>query len=246
MPPQPYQQLVLPAVCVGVAVCVVVLVFGAVAVAVFVSVWFAVSVLAMTGALGAGGVVLFLWIADFAPWSWRIFYLMPLPFLFALRPLARRLPETKRYEVYELKEVAAHDPDAAIAGVTDLPAAAAAPHRSERAARFAMLGAFSLTFNVFLAPAGGFQNNFLLNEQHFPGWQITVFQVLTTVPPGIMLVVGGRLADEYGRRKIGTIGIVGGTIFTVLMYLSTGWPIWLYSTLSVLAMTGALGAGGVV
>jgi len=41
-PPQPYQQLKLPAVCVGLVVCVVVLEFGAFAVAVFVAVWLAV------------------------------------------------------------------------------------------------------------------------------------------------------------------------------------------------------------
>src|SRR3954447_3765151 len=42
LPPQPNQQLVLPAVCVGVAVCVVVLELDASAVPVLVSVWFAV------------------------------------------------------------------------------------------------------------------------------------------------------------------------------------------------------------
>ena len=41
LPPQPNQQLVLPAVCVGVAVCVVVLSFDASAVPVLVRVWFA-------------------------------------------------------------------------------------------------------------------------------------------------------------------------------------------------------------
>src|SRR4029453_4774782 len=41
LPPQPYQQLELPAVCFGVAVCVVVLEFDAFAVPVFVRVWFA-------------------------------------------------------------------------------------------------------------------------------------------------------------------------------------------------------------
>jgi len=184
---------------------------------------FALSVLTMTAALGAGGVVLFLWIADFGPSAWRVFYLTPLLFLFALRPLARRLLESKRYEVYELRSAAG------ASGTQPAPA----PTES-RVRRFAMLAAWGLFFNTFLAPASGFQNNFLLNEQHLAGWQITVFQFLTSVPPGVMLVVGGRLADEYGRKLIGTIGMVGGTVFTVLMYQSSGWPMWVFSALSVL------------
>jgi MFS family permease len=185
---------------------------------------FAVSVLAMTAALGAGGVVLFLWVADLAPGAWRIFYLTPLLFLFTLRPLARRLPESKRFEVFELSDESTIPPSGA---------AEAHDRRAERLRRFASLGAVNLFYNLFLAPANGFQNNFLRNEQGFSGGQIALFQVITTVPPGIMLVVGGRLADKYGRRLTGTIGVIGNTIFTVAMYLSSGWMIWMFSALSV-------------
>jgi MFS family permease len=185
---------------------------------------FAVSVLAMTAALGAGGVVLFLWVADLAPGAWRIFYLTPLFFLFTLRPLARRLPESKRFEVFELNDETTLAPS---------DEAEARDRRAQRIRRFASLGAVNLFYNLFLAPANGFQNNFLRNEQGFSGGRIGLFQVITTVPPGIMLVVGGRLADRYGRRLTGTVGVFGNTTITVAMYLSSGWMIWMFSALSV-------------
>ncbi len=43
------------------------------------------------------------------------------------------------------------------------------------------------------------------------------------------------LADVYGRRLIGTIGVIGGTIFMVAMYLTSGWSIWLFAALAGLA-----------
>jgi MFS family permease len=58
--------------------------------------------------------------------------------------------------------------------------------------------------------------------------------VLTNLPGGIALVVGGRLADRYGRRIVGAVGAIGGTGFTVAMYLASGWSIWAFSTLATL------------
>ncbi len=210
---------------------------------------FAVSVMAMSAAVGAGGVVLFLGLADLAPWAWRIFFIVPLLFLFGMRPLGRRMPETRRFEVYELheereREAQARDDvsleealDEAI-GPNPMAEALAGDARSERFRRFAMIGSTALFFNVFLAPAGFFLNNFLLNEQHFSGGQISIFQVLTNVPGGAAIIVGGRLADERGRRLIGSIGVIGGVGFTVLMFNSSGVWLWVFSALATL--TGAM------
>ena len=57
------------------------------------------------------------------------------------------------------------------------------------------------------------------------------FQILTNTPGGIGIVVGGRLADQRGRRIIGSIGIAGGTLFTVLMFVTSGPQIWVWSLL---------------
>jgi MFS family permease len=187
---------------------------------------FAVSMMALAAGLGAGGVVCFLWVADLAPWAWRIFYLVPLLALIPAIRLGRRLPETRRYEVFEQREREAG------------PAPFDRLSRNARIGRFAMLGATALFFNVFLAPAASYLNEYFRTEQGFSGGQITLLQVITNLPGGIAIVVGGRLAEVYGRRRIGTIGVIGGTVFTVALYLTSGWPIWLFAALAT--VTGGL------
>jgi MFS family permease len=91
---------------------------------------------------------------------------------------------------------------------------------------------------VFLAPAASYLNEYFRTEQGFSGGQITLLQVITNLPGGIAIVVGGRLAEVYGRRRIGTIGVIGGTVFTVALYLTSGWPIWLFAALAT--VTGGL------
>lgn len=187
---------------------------------------FAVSMMALAAGLGAGGVVCFLWIADLAPWAWRIFFLVP---LFALIPairLGRKLPETRRFEVFDQRERDA------------VPAPFDRMSRNARIGRFVMLGATAFFFNIFLAPTYSFLNEYFRTEQGFSGGQITVLQVITSLPGGIAIVAGGRLADVYGRRLIGTIGVIGGTVFMVALYLTSGWTIWLFAALATI--TGGL------
>lgn len=187
---------------------------------------FAVSMMALAGGLGAGGVVSFLWVADFAPWAWRIFFLVPLLALVPAIRLGRRLPETRRFEVFERRER------------SSAPIPFDRLSRNTRLGRFVMLGATAFFFNIFLAPAYSFLNEYFRTEQGFSGAQITVLQIITNVPGGLAIVVGGRLADTYGRRLIGTIGVIGGTFFVVAMYLTSGWPIWLFAALAT--VTGGL------
>jgi MFS family permease len=56
--------------------------------------------------------------------------------------------------------------------------------------------------------------------------RITAFSLLTNTPGGIGLVIGGRLADTRGRRIVGAVGVIGGTLLTVAMVLLGGWPMW--------------------
>ena len=187
---------------------------------------FAVSMMALSAGLGAGGVVCFLWVADLAPWGWRIFFVVPLLALVPAIRLGRKLPETRRYEAFDQR---AH---------TSGPAPFDRLTRNARIGRFAMLGATALFFNIFLAPAAAYLNEYFRSEQGFSGGQITLLQVITNLPGGIAIVVGGRLAEIHGRRLIGTIGIIGGTVFTVALYLSSGWSIWVFAGLAT--VTGGL------
>jgi len=201
---------------------------------------FAVSVLTMSGALGAGGVVGFLWVGDVSPGAWRAFYVIPLLFLWPVVRISRRVLETRRFEVHEAVE--GH-----VADGTTTAAAVPAGRASEHRRRFAMLGTTSFLFAIFSTPASGFFNEYFRTERDFSGGRISLLQILTNLPGGISIVVGGQLAERFGRRLVGSVGVVGGVGFTVAMYLGTGWPVWLFSALATIfgAMTiPALGVYG--
>jgi MFS family permease len=184
---------------------------------------FAVSVVTMTAALGAGMCVLNLLYVDSALGAWRIAYLVPLLAIYPCLRIARRLPETKRFESRRLRKATDNS-----ARVTD----------RINWHRFAMLAIGAFLWSLFLAPAAQFLNEFLRTERGFSGILIAVFVLATNTPGGIGIVVGGKLADKHGRRIIGAIGIAGGVLFTVISYLSWGWPLWLASVAA--AVIGAI------
>lgn len=179
---------------------------------------YAVSVLTMTAALGAGVAVMFLWVGGIAPWGWRVLFAVPLLALVPIRNIARHLPETRRFEASDRR--------------------AARQQRSghvtrsrANAGRLVLLAVSALCFDLFVTPASTFLNEFLRTDRGFAPWQISVFTILTNTPGGIGIVLGGRLADARGRRVVGAIGLGAGVAFTVLMYLATGWGIWVWSIL---------------
>ncbi len=185
---------------------------------------YAVSVLGMAAALGAGQCVLFLPLADVADGGWRILYLLPLLALPLVRGIARRLPESRRFGQ-------PHN-DVGLVG---------------HGGRLALLAGSAFLLSLFTAPASQFQNEFLRDERGFSAAGISAFTILTNTPGGIGIVIGGRLADIRGRRLIGAIGLVGGVGATVLMYLSGGTGIYVWSVIGAIlgAMTvPALGVYG--
>ncbi|MDP9387711.1 MAG: MFS transporter [Actinomycetota bacterium] len=184
---------------------------------------YGVSLLAMSAALGAGACVLLLRVADVAPGAWRALFALGLVGVPLVRSVARRLPETRRFR-------AAHA-QATIAG---------------HAARFWLLAVSAFLFNLFFAPASQFGNEYLRTERGFSAARISLFTILTATPGGIGVVVGGRLA-ERGRKVVGAVGLAVGVGATVLMYLSSGWPLWAWSTLGSVvggATVPALGVYG--
>jgi MFS family permease len=104
--------------------------------------------------------------------------------------------------------------------------------------RFVLLAASGFLWSLFLAPAAQFLNEFLRTERGFSGALIALFVLATNTPAGLGIIVGGRLADRHGRRRVGAIGIVGGVTFTVISYLTWGWSLWLASM--VASIIGAL------
>lgn len=219
---------------------------------------FAVSVLGMTGALGAGMAVLALPLADLGLSAWRILYVLPLLFVPAVLALGRRLPESRRFELADVEaHVDAPSASWAVAAPTagGVGAAPVAPVGTGapveiahdrlgqgHGRRFALLAASAMLLVIFSTPASQLLNEFLRDERGFSAAQITAFTILTNTPGGIGVVVGGRLADVRGRRIVGAVAVVGGVAFTVLMFQSTGALIWLWSVVGAIVGAAALPA----
>ncbi len=183
---------------------------------------YGVSVLALSAALGSGMAVWALPLADLAIWTWRLLYVIPLLGIPVVLAAGRPLPETRRF-------VEHHDQ------------APAAPH----AARVWLLAASAFLGALFLAPASQFLNEFLRDEQGFSAASIAVFTLATNTPGAIGVLVGGHLADVRGRRQVGSISLGVGVALTVLMFLSGGWALWLFSVVAAVIGAATVPALGV-
>jgi len=172
----------------------------------------ATSMVVMAGGLGAGLCVVALPVAGLGLRAWRLLFAGSLLGLFLVRAVSRRLPETRRFR---------------------------APHAAATVAghgrRLWLLAAAAFLLALFTIPSSEFLNEFLRKERGFSPAHISLFTVLTASPAAVGIVVGGRLADVRGRRVLGALGVAGGVGFTVLMFLSRGWPLWTWSVAASVA-----------
>jgi MFS family permease len=182
---------------------------------------YAISVVAMAGGLGAGFCLVVLPLADLGTRGWRLVYVVPIVFLVVAWDLHRRLPETRRFM---------------------------APHITAPALqrkRFALLAASGLLTNLLIAPASFFNNRYLRDVRGYSASKISLFNLVTNTPGAVGVVAGGKLADVHGRRVVGAVALVAGTIFTVVQFSVGGWPMWLASTAGALIGGAGVPALGV-
>jgi MFS family permease len=139
-----------------------------------------------------------------------------------LRDLGRRLPESKRFS-----------------------AAPATTRIAGHGARLGLLAASAFLLALFTTPASQLQNEFLRDERAYSALGITLFTICTNTPAGIGVVAGGKLADLYGRRIIGAVGVVGGVGGTVAVFLSHGPAMWAWSLAASVVGGASLPALGV-
>ncbi len=170
---------------------------------------YTVSILAMAAGLGAGIAVIALSLADIGPGGWRFVYLLAGVWCVVALDLARRLPETRRF-------AAAH-----------IVARVKPPRMNRR--RLALLSAVAFAGNIFVAPASLFQNNYLADVRGFSGGMIAVFSIAVGTPASIGLIVGGRIADTRGRRRLIAVTVPLGTAGIVGAFAVGGVPLWALS-----------------
>ncbi len=186
---------------------------------------YAISVMTMTGALGAGLAIWALPLADVGTRGWRILYLLPVLGLPVVARVRRTLPESLRF---------------------------VRPHRSAtvlrgHAGRLAAIGSAMFCASAFGAPSSQLLNDFLRDERGFSAARISLFTILTSTPAGIALVAGGRLADTRGRRHVVALGVAGGAVLASAGFTAHGWPLWaanLGGTMLGALAVPALGAYG--
>jgi MFS family permease len=172
---------------------------------------YAVSVLALASGFGAGLCVLMLNVTDTADWAWRIPYVASFLWLIVAVSVRRRLPETRRF------------------------AAEHAHHPRLATPRLSTLATIAFFGNIFVAPASFFQNRYLEEVRLFGDSRISLFTLSTSTPAGLGLLVGGWLADSYGRRVVGAISLLIGTALVASSFNVGGAGMW-----------GAASAGGIV
>jgi MFS family permease len=174
---------------------------------------YAVSLLSMSTALGAGMALWLLPVAGLGERGWRVLYLAPIVFLPVVLRQGRRMPESRRY---------------------------ARPHRDVTLAghgrRLALLATAGFLINVFVAPQTQFRNEFLRDERGLSAAAVSLFALATATPAGIGIVVGGRLADTRGRKAVGAAAAVGGTLVILLSFTVTGPAMWVAACLGGILM----------
>lgn len=175
---------------------------------------FAVSLLAMSGGIGGLLAVMFLPLAGIADWSWRLLFIVPLGFIPLWRAVARSLPESRRFE-------------AALATTDDDVLRQQPDARRSFVRRLALLGTAGFLGATFAAPAHQLLNDFLKDERGFTAGDISGFRLLTSLPGVIGIVMGGRLAETWGRRRVGATAVLCSALLGVAVYNSDGIAMWL-------------------
>jgi MFS family permease len=190
---------------------------------------YSASMLALAGGLGFSLAVVVLPFGDVGRHGWRIPFVLGAVAVVLIRPIARHLRETYRYT--------------AVAARTDV----ARGRLSEifdplYRRRFVLLGLAAFLTSMFSAPSSQLMNKYLEDVRDFSSTGIALFRAATTAIPGLVgLLLGGRLAEAYGRRPVAAIGLAIATVTQIVFFLVGGPVLWAMSAASILTAS----AGGI-
>ncbi len=180
---------------------------------------YAVSILAMAAGFGAGIAVLSLRFADIGDSGWRFVYVVAAVFCVVALDLTRRLPETRRFNVAHIDK------------------ATRSPRLNLR--RLALVASVAFIGNIFIAPASFFQNRYLTDIRDFSGGMIGLFSIAVGTPASLGLILGGRVADSSGRRRLIALTLPLGTAAIVAAFAVGGPPLWAFSLIGGILSSAA-------
>ena len=167
-----------------------------------------VGLVAIASSVGAGVAVAALPLADTSDAGWRWLYLLSLIWLPVAFVLQRQLRETQRFTRVQT--------------FTDsVPVA-----RVSRSRLFAQIAAAFL-ISVFIASASVYFVNYLRDERNYNALMVSIFTIVTAMPAGLGLIIGGRIADRRGRRQVGAFSLAIGTLLVVVAFATAGPAMWI-------------------
>jgi MFS family permease len=179
---------------------------------------YATGLLAVLSGAGAGVAVASLPLADLGTSAWRLVYLVSLIWVVVAVALMRWLPESIRFTPRATRDVSATT--------------------TGRAALRRNLGRIcSVVFltNLYIATASIFQNRYLKEDRGYSALLVAIFTTATSAPASIGLIIGGRIADEKGRRVMGATMVPLGAFFLALSFTLSGPAMWISATVGGLA-----------
>jgi MFS family permease len=179
---------------------------------------YATGILAVLSGIGGGIAVASLPLADISLTSWRYIYVIGLVWLIIAYALMKWLPESERF--------IRHTPK------TKMRAAYIADALRGNLGRIC-----SVVFltNVYIATASIFQNRYLKEERGYTAAQVALFTIITSSPATFGLIIGGRVADERGRRILGATLVPIGAFLLALSFSTSGATMWLVAIAGGLA-----------
>jgi MFS family permease len=179
---------------------------------------YATGILAVLSGIGGGIAVASLPLADISLTSWRYIYVIGLMWLVIAYALMKWLPESERFirHVPKTKMRAAYIADALRGNLGRI---------------------CSVVFltNIYIATASIFQNRYLKDERGYSAALVALFTIVTSSPATFGLIIGGRVADERGRRILGATLVPIGAFLLALSFSTSGFVMWLVAIAGGLA-----------
>ena len=176
--------------------------------------------LAVLSGMGAGVAVASLPLADISESSWRYVYVVTLVWLVVAIALVKWLPESQRFEKHH-----------------NISADALAAARAALRTTITRICSVVFLTNLYIATASIFQNRYLKEDRGYSATLVALFTIATSAPASLGLIVGGRIADERGRRLLGTTMVPLGALLLALSFNTSGASMW------VVAIAGGLAFG---
>ena len=184
-----------------------------------------VGYVAIASSVGSGAAVVALPLADVFESGWRLLYALSLAWLPVAFVLQRQLRETGRF-----------------LRVQSMPDAAAA--RVSRSRLTTQIAAAFLT-SIFVGAASVYLVNYLRDVRNYDAVGVSMFTIVTALPAGLGILLGGRIADVRGRRVIGAVTLACGTALVATSFAISGAAMWIVEIIGGVLLGMAFPALGV-